>query len=67
MNKALYLLLIPAILSPLATTAAEPADWYLGGSAVYTDDDPARRLDDVVGGGQVYAGRHLTGGRAGRW
>jgi len=60
MNKALYLLLIPAILSPLATTAAEPADWYLGGSAVYTDDDPARRLDDVVGGGQVYVGRHLT-------
>lgn len=60
MNKALYSLLIPAILSPLATTAAEPADWYLGGSAVYTDDDPSRRLDDVVGGGQVYAGRRLT-------
>jgi OOP family OmpA-OmpF porin len=60
MNKALYSLLIPALLSPFATTAAEPGDWYVGGSAVYTDDDPARRLDDIVGGGQAYVGRKLT-------
>jgi len=60
MNKALYFLAIPALLAPLATAAAEPADWYLGGSIVYTDDDPERRLDDVIGGGQLYVGRHLT-------
>ena len=60
MNKALYFLAIPAILVPLATAAADPADWYLGGSIVYTDDDPERRLDDVIGGGQLHVGRHLT-------
>ena len=60
MTKALYLLAIPAFLSPLAPAAAEPADWYLGGSVVHTDDDPERRLDDVIGGGQIHVGRYLT-------
>jgi len=48
MNKVLYFLVIPVILLPLATAAADPGEWYLGGSIVYTDDDPERRLDDVI-------------------
>jgi OOP family OmpA-OmpF porin len=60
MGKILYFLAIPVILSPFATAMAAPADWYLGGAIVYTDDDPDRRLDDVVGGGQISAGRRLT-------
>ena len=60
MTKALYFLAIPALLLPLATVLADPGDWYLGGSVVYTDDDPVRRLDDVIGGGQIHVGRHLT-------
>jgi OOP family OmpA-OmpF porin len=60
MTKALYLLAIPALLSPLAMAAADPADWYVGGSVVYTDDDPERRLDDTIGGGQIHVGRYLT-------
>ena len=60
MSKALFILAIPALLSPLATAVADPADWYMGGSIVYTDDDPDRRLDDVIGGGQIHVGRSLT-------
>ena len=59
MNKALNFLVIPIMLSPPATAAADSGDWYLGGSIVYTDDDPERRLDDVIGGGQLHVGRHL--------
>ena len=60
MNKALYFLTIPILLSPLAAAEADPSDWYLGGAAVYTDDDPKRRLDDEIGGGQFNVGRRLT-------
>ena len=60
MNKVLYFLVIPVILLPLATAAADPGEWYLGGSIVYTDDDPERRLDDVIGGGQINVGRYLS-------
>jgi OOP family OmpA-OmpF porin len=60
MNKALYLLAIPVLLLPFAVAGADPGDWYFGGSIVHTDDDPARRLDDVVGGGQVSVGRYLS-------
>ena len=60
MNKVLYLLAIPALLSPHVAVLAEPGDWYLGGSFVYTDDDPARRLDDSIGGIQFNAGRFLS-------
>jgi OOP family OmpA-OmpF porin len=60
MSKTLYFLAITAVLTPLAAAVADPGDWYLGGSIVYTDDDPDRRLDDVIGGGQIHAGRRLT-------
>ena len=60
MSKALYFLAITAVLTPLAAAVADPGDWYLGGSIVYTDDDPDRRLDDVIGGGQINVGRRLT-------
>jgi OOP family OmpA-OmpF porin len=60
MNKILYFLAIPALLSAPAAAVADPGDWYLGGAIVYTDDDPDRRLDDVVGGGQINVGRRLT-------
>jgi hypothetical protein len=71
MNKALYFLTIPILLSPLAAAEADPSDWYLGGAVVYTDDDPKRRLDDMIGGGQFNVGRRLTDvfaleGRTGR-
>ena len=52
MRKTLYFLAILALLPLPATAVAGPDDWYLGGAIVYTDDDPDRRLDDVVGGGQ---------------
>jgi OOP family OmpA-OmpF porin len=58
MNKILYFLAIPVLLSPPAM--ADPGDWHLGGAIVYTDDDPDRRLDDVIGGGQISVGRRLT-------
>ena len=45
MNKTLNFLVIPTIVSPLATAIAVPGEWYLGGSVVYTDDDPGRRLN----------------------
>ena len=51
---------VAQMFAALAPLAAEPADWYLGGSVVYTDDDPERRLDDVIGGGQIHVGRYLT-------
>ena len=51
MTKALYFLAIPVLLLPITTVSADPGDWYLGGSVVYMDDDPERRLDDVIGGG----------------
>lgn len=38
----------------------EPADWYLSGSVVHTDDDSVRRLDKVVGRGQIHIARYLT-------
>ena len=60
MGKILYFLAIPVLLSPFSMAIAEPGDWYLGGAIVYTDDDPDRRLDDVVGGGQISVGRRLT-------
>ena len=60
MTKALYLRAIPAPLSPLAPAAAEPANWYLGGLGVCTDDGPARRLDEVVGSAQIHVGRHVA-------
>ncbi len=60
MNKPLYFLPIVLILSAPGTTVADAGDWYLGGSIVYTDDDPERRLDDVIGGGQINVGRYLT-------
>ena len=60
MTKILYFLSIPLLLSPLAIAVADPGDWYLGGAIVYTDDDPDRRLDDVIGGGQFNVGRRLT-------
>lgn len=58
MSKALYFLVIPVMLSPPAI--AEQGDWYFGASVVYTDDDPERRLDDVVGGAQFNLGRYLS-------
>ena len=60
MTKVLYFLAIPALFVPLAPVSADPGDWYLGGSVLYTDDDPERRLDDEIGGGQIHVGRHLT-------
>ena len=60
MNKALYLLAIPVFLLPLSAAGAEPGDWYLGGSVVYTDDDAARQIDDGVGGGQISVGRYFS-------
>lgn len=60
MNKILYFLAIPALVSLPAMAVADPGDWYLGAAIVYTDDDPDRRLDDVVGGGQIQFGRRLT-------
>ena len=60
MTKILYFLSIPLLLAPLAAAVADPGDWYLGGSIVYTDDDLDRRLDDVIGGGQFSVGRRLT-------
>lgn len=60
MNKALYLLAIPVLLLPLTAIGADPRDWYFGGSVVYTNDDPARRLDDFAGGGQISVGRYLS-------
>ena len=60
MRKTLYFLAILALLPLPATAVAGPDDWYLGGAIVYTDDDPDRGLDDVVGGGQVNVGRRLT-------
>ena len=53
-------LAVSLVLSPVATAVADPDEWYVGGAIVYTDDDPDRRLDDAVGGGQVSAGRRLT-------
>ncbi|MCH8117088.1 MAG: OmpA family protein [Proteobacteria bacterium] len=45
----------------LATTAqAETDDWYLAASAVFTDDDGDRNLDDSVAGGQLNLGRALS-------
>ncbi len=35
-------------------------DWYVAGSAVYTNDDSARYIDDSVAGVQINAGRNLT-------
>ncbi len=60
MSKILYFLAIPALVSLPAMAVADPGDWYLGAAIVYTDDDPDRRLEDVVGGGQIQFGRHLT-------
>ena len=60
MTKVLCLLAITAVVMPLSAAVADPGDWYLGGSIVYTDDDPDRRLDDVIGGGQFNVGRRLT-------
>ena len=45
----------------LATTAqAQNNDWYLATSAVFTDDDADRNLDDSVAGGQFNLGRALS-------
>jgi OOP family OmpA-OmpF porin len=60
MPKIPLSLAIALVLSPVATAVAGYDNWYVGGAVVYTDDDPDRRLDDVVGGGQVSAGRRLT-------
>jgi OOP family OmpA-OmpF porin len=60
MRSTPHFLAIALVLSPVATAMAGADDWYVGGAAVYTDDDPDRRLDDAVGGGQISAGRRLT-------
>ncbi len=60
MRSTPHFLAIALLLSPVATATAGSGDWYVGGAAVYTDDDPDRRLDDTVGGGQISAGSRLT-------
>ena len=39
--------------------AAQP-EWYVAGSAVWTDDDGSRKIDDSVSGFQVNAGGQLS-------
>ena len=60
MNKALYLLAIFLLAAPLSMAVADDGDWYVSGMPVFTDDDPDRRLDDGVGGGQVNVGYELN-------
>ena len=60
MLKIPCFLAIALVLSPVATAVAYPDDWHVAGVFVYTDDDPDRRLDDAIGGGQISAGRRLT-------
>jgi OOP family OmpA-OmpF porin len=60
MRSTSHFLAIALVLSPVATATAGSDDWYVSGAAVYTDDDPDRRLDDTVGGWQISAGRRLN-------
>ena len=48
------------LVSPLSEAAADASDWYLAGSVAYFDNDPDRRLDASVGGGQFNVGYRLT-------
>jgi OmpA-OmpF porin, OOP family len=60
MLKKPCLLAIALVSSPVATAVAQAGDWHIAGALVYTDDDPERRLDDSIGGGQIGAGRRLA-------
>ena len=60
MNKALYFLAIFLLVTPLSMAAADQGDWYISAAPVFFIDDPDRRLDQGVHGGQINAGYELT-------
>lgn len=45
---------------PVFAGQAVAQDWYIAPSAVFTDDDDDRIVDDMVGGGEVKIGRFLS-------
>ena len=49
MNKALYLLAIFLLVTPLSIAVADDGDWYVSVMPVFTDDDPDRRLAMLEG------------------
>ena len=47
------------LLASLAVNADE-GDWYVAPSVVYFDDDPDRKIDAGVSGGQVQVGKEMS-------
>jgi len=44
----------------MAQAHAQTETWYVSPAIVYTDDDPDRRIQDEIGGGQIHIGRHMS-------
>jgi OOP family OmpA-OmpF porin len=46
------------LMAPLAVQAEE-GEWYVSPSIAYTDDDPDRKIDASLSGGQIQVGREM--------
>jgi hypothetical protein len=44
----------------MAQAHAQTETWYVSPAIVYTDDDPDRKIQDEIGGGQIHVGRHMS-------
>ena len=59
MNRLPKLLTLASLLVIPLAAQADPGDWYLAPSIAYFDDDPDRRIDAGVNGGQIQVGREM--------
>ena len=60
MTRLLKLLPLTGLLLVSLAAQADEGDWYISPSIVYSDDDPDRKIDDSVAGGQIQVGRDMS-------
>ena len=60
MTRPLKLAIVAIVLSVSLTVAADEGDWYVAPSVVYFDDDPDRKIDTGIFGGQVQVGKEMS-------
>ena len=60
MTKFGRFITILLVMSVTTTAYGQSDDWYVSGGIVYTDDDPKRRIDDMVGGAEFAVGWNFS-------
>jgi OOP family OmpA-OmpF porin len=60
MTRLLKLLPLTGLLLVSLAAQADEGDWYISPSIVYSDDDPDRKIDDSVAGGQIQVGKEMS-------